>query len=273
MPWLTNLATIARRTGYPVVEVAGWKTRGHGEQPAVLGIVAHHTAGHNDRGVVVEGRPGLSGPLSQFWLEHTGRIHVVAAGKCYHNNPSTSPYHDNSHAIGIEAENDGSEPWPAVQLDAYRRLCAELCKAFDLPATRIKGHKEVQPGKPDPHSINMNDFRADVARIMSGEDDVTAKDIWTYEIPVSFGSKENPSWQAKSILVNSAERLRSIGAKLDEQQATLEAQGATIRELVGAVGKLAGGAPVNIDELMERIESAIEAVSVKLVVTGNDPTP
>ncbi|MEU4226233.1 N-acetylmuramoyl-L-alanine amidase [Nonomuraea sp. NPDC026600] len=171
MPYLTQLATVARRTGYPVVEVAGWKTRGHGPQPAVRGIVAHHTAGRDDMHVVRDGRPGLDGPLSHVWLQHTGRIYVVAAGKCWHNYPSTSANHDNSHALGIEAENDGHEPWPAAQLDAYRKLCAELCRAFGLTPSRVKGHKEVQPGKPDPHGVDMDRFRADVAELLLTEHD------------------------------------------------------------------------------------------------------
>lgn len=168
MPYLTQLAAVARRTGYPVVEVPGWKSRGHGPQPAVQGIVCHHTAGWADMHIVRDGRPGLDGPLSQFWLRKDGTIYVVAAGRCWHNAPSTSPLHTNSTSIGIEAENDGRTPWPDVQIDAYLRLCAELCKEFGLTAARVKGHKEVQPGKPDPHTINMDTFRAEVARLMSG---------------------------------------------------------------------------------------------------------
>ncbi|MFC4006658.1 N-acetylmuramoyl-L-alanine amidase [Nonomuraea purpurea] len=175
MPYLTQLAKVARRTGYPVTEVSGWKSRGHGPQPEVQGVVCHHTAGptgggdYPSLGVVRSGRPGLDGPLSQFGLGRSGRIYVIAAGRCWHNAPSTSAYHDNSSSIGIEAENNGSQPWPDDQLDAYKKLCAELCREFGLSASRVKGHKEVNRQKPDPHGINMNDFRADVAALLRGE--------------------------------------------------------------------------------------------------------
>jgi hypothetical protein len=183
MPYLTQLAAVARRTGYPVTECAGWKTRGHGPQPAVRGIVCHHTAGWGDMHVVRDGRPGLDGPLSQIWLRKDGAIFVVAAGKCWHNAPSTSANHTNSNAIGIEAENDGRTPWPDVQVDAYLRLCAELCKEFGLTASRVKGHKEVQPGKPDPHTIDMGTFRAEVALLMTGVDPSPASATsWTEEL-------------------------------------------------------------------------------------------
>ena len=186
MPYLTQLADVARRTGHPVTEVAGWKTRGHGPQPEVQGLVCHHTAGPAGGGddpalaVVRDGRPGLAGPLSQFGLGRSGRIYVIAAGRCWHNAPSTSPLHDNSSSLGIEAENSGGQPWPEVQREAYVRLCAELCREFGLAASRVKGHKEVNTAKPDPHSINMNDFRAAVAAIIGGT--TPPQPSWTEKI-------------------------------------------------------------------------------------------
>ncbi|TYB69757.1 hypothetical protein FXF51_06225 [Nonomuraea sp. PA05] len=179
MPYLTQLAKVARRTGCPVTEVSGWKTRGHGPLTEVDGVVCHHTAGWNDMHVVRDGRPGLDGPLSQIWLRRDGRIFIVAAGRCWHNAPSLSLGHTNSRSIGIEAENDGKAPWPAVQLDAYKRLCAELCREFGLPVSTVKGHKEVNASKPDPHSINMNAFRKDVAALLKGEPAAPADTSWT----------------------------------------------------------------------------------------------
>ncbi|MEV0227973.1 N-acetylmuramoyl-L-alanine amidase [Nonomuraea sp. NPDC050786] len=177
MRFLGELADVARRADLQVTEVPGWKTRGHGPQPEVQGIVAHHTAGWDDLHVVRDGRPGLDGPLSHFWLRKDGRVFVVAAGRCWHNSPSTSVQHDNSSAIGIEAENDGRTPWPKAQLDAYKRLCAALCEAFGLPASRVKGHKEVQRGKPDPHSLDMAAFRRDVSALMNGKQPAEPKPL------------------------------------------------------------------------------------------------
>ncbi|MFG1694631.1 N-acetylmuramoyl-L-alanine amidase [Nonomuraea sp. NPDC049309] len=187
MPFLTRLADVARRTGHPVTEVPGWRERGHGPQPEVQGIVCHHTAGPAGGGdypslaVVRDGRPGLDGPLSHFGLGRSGHIYVIAAGRCWHNAPSTSDFHTNSRSLGIEAENDGSQPWPAEQLDAYRKLCAELCREFGLPASRVKAHREVNTSKPDPHSIDMDDFRAAVAALIDGS-------------PAPGGGGAGPSW-------------------------------------------------------------------------------
>jgi hypothetical protein len=213
VPYLTQLAEVARRTGYPVTEVSGWKSRGHGPQPYVRGIVCHHTAGasgggdYPSLGVVRDGRPGLDGPLSHFGLGRSGRIYVIAAGRCWHNAPSTSSDHTNSNSLGIEAENDGRQSWPEVQLDSYKRLCAELCGEFGLPASRVKGHKEVNTEKPDPHSIGMTAFRADVARLIEGDDmPLTDKDVekvalavWNLALDGPPGSSRD-LMQAKNVL-------------------------------------------------------------------------
>ncbi|HEX4816712.1 MAG TPA: peptidoglycan recognition family protein [Nonomuraea sp.] len=222
MPWLTQLADVARRTGYPVTEVRGWTTRGHGPQPEVQGVVCHHTAGWNDLHIVRDGRPGLDGPLSQFWLQHTGRIWVVAAGRCWHNAPSTSGHHDNSSAIGIEAENDGRRPWPQAQLDAYAALCAELCKEFGLPASRVKAHREVNTGKVDPHSINMYDFRVQVAQLIEGEPmDIDA--VWhDARIKLNRGEKTEKSISPAAYLQEIETEQDRIKTRLDELHAKLD---------------------------------------------------
>lgn len=175
MPYLTNLAVIARRTGFPVVEEWGWKTRGHGPMSAVRSVICHHDAANQSpttfNTVVRDGRSGLPGPLAQFAIRRDGTIHVVAAGLSYHAGSNVNPsLYNNSYALGIEAGNNGvGEPWPRKQIDAYEALCAELCKAFRLPVSRVRGHKEIAPSrKIDPAGINMDHFRAAVARRMTG---------------------------------------------------------------------------------------------------------
>ena len=82
----------------------------------------------------------------------------------------------NTNFIGIEAENTGfltgpkADPWPAVQLDAYRRGVAAILKKIRANAIMCCGHKEYalpQGRKPDP-TFNMSDFRIQVASIMAG---------------------------------------------------------------------------------------------------------
>lgn len=184
---LTNLASVLRAGGLKVTEVAGWKTRGHGQMTAVEAIVCHHTAGpktgnYPSLAVVRDGRTGLAGPLSQLGLGRDGTVYVIAAGVCYHAGATFYTWQNNWHAIGIEAEADGVSAWPAVQVDAYARLNAALCKGYGVPVARVLGHKEIakpKGRKTDPN-LDMNQLRAATARALNtGDDDVTPEQMTT----------------------------------------------------------------------------------------------
>jgi len=170
---LTQLADVARRTGYPVVEVKGWKTRGRpGEMLGVKTITCHHTANGGAPGVypslrvVRDGRKGLPGPLAQYGLGRDGTIFVIAAGRCNHAGVSRSSAYTNPYAIGIEAEAVGvpgtESDWPPVQMDAYARLCRALVEEFQAATVAdVLGHKETcaPVGRKADPSFNMGAFR------------------------------------------------------------------------------------------------------------------
>jgi hypothetical protein len=213
---LTQLAVVARRTGYPVIEVPGWRTRtttdehGRPEQmTSVEGVTCHHTANGGARGdapslhTVRDGRPDLEGPLAHYVLGVSGSIYVVAAGRCNHAGESLRPTYQSSRRIGIEAEAIGlpgaKGDWPAPQMDAYARLCAALVDEFDLAVTDVRGHKETcsPPHRKSDPSFDMGAFRDRVAAVnlrikrAQQEDDVsfqdrhklTAADVAAYGVP------------------------------------------------------------------------------------------
>ena len=170
--WLTALATIAKRTGYPVVEVNGWRTRGRAPMSGAKSVICHHTAGgprgnYPSLGVVTNGRAGLPGPLANYGLGRDGTIYVIAAGRANHAGVVDTTAHSNSYAIGIEAENTGTgEKWSDKQMDAYAKLCREICDHYGIPISQVKGHKEVarpRGRKPDPN-FDMNAFRTMVKK-------------------------------------------------------------------------------------------------------------
>jgi hypothetical protein len=163
------LADALRAEGLHVVEQPGWQTRGDAVlDPAV--VVCHHTASSSNGGdspslsIVVNGRSDLPGPLCNVLLARSGTVHVVASGRS--NNAGRGSWKGivgNSRTLGIEAENNGiGEPWPAVQLDAYARICSAFSKAARIPITNVIGHKEWTTRKIDP-SFDMGSFRVAVA--------------------------------------------------------------------------------------------------------------
>ncbi len=172
---LTELADVLRADGLPVREIPGWKTRGHGAMADVLGVLCHHTAGpktglYPSENIVVNGRPGLAGPLANLGLDRAGTWITVAAGQAWHAGTGSAPWcpanAGNSHLIGVEAESCGTrDDWTDAQRGSYPRGVAALLRHFRLPAARAIGHKEWAPGrKIDPAFWDMGAFRSDVDR-------------------------------------------------------------------------------------------------------------
>jgi hypothetical protein len=69
----------------------------------------------------------------------------------------------------LKAENTGKDPWPKVQLDAYVVLVAAICEHLNIDTSMVAAHREWAPSrKPDPHSIDMDEFRQWVRDTRSG---------------------------------------------------------------------------------------------------------
>lgn len=168
---LTNLADVLRAAGLEVEEVPGWKTRGHGQMGAIECIMCHHTAGpargeYPSLGTVRDGRPGLDGPLSQLGLARSGKWLVIAAGLSWHAGVVFESWQSNPHAIGIEAEATGTDPWPAAQYASYVKGVRALREAYSVPLDHVVGHKEAAKprGRKSDPNFDMDNFRAAVAR-------------------------------------------------------------------------------------------------------------
>jgi peptidoglycan hydrolase-like protein with peptidoglycan-binding domain len=151
----------------------------------IVGVMCHHTAGARTGNMpsletlkigrkAKPGRKGLPGPFAQLGLARDGTFIVIAAGRAIHagegqfNGIRTG----NSSFIGIEAENVGtpSDPWPAVQLDAYQRGVAAILRRIGKDQTFCCAHREfaLPPGRKIDPSFNMDKFRDAVAAILNG---------------------------------------------------------------------------------------------------------
>jgi len=176
---LTWLPQVLLDAGLKVAEVEGWEVYGRGDVGNVVGVICHHTAGPR-RGnmpsldTIIDGRSDLAGPLAQLGLGRDGTYYVIAAGRCNHAGlGSWNGLVDvgNSRFIGIEAENTGlsnDQPWPEVQMDAYRRGVAAILQRLGRGPEWCAGHKEYAPDRKSDPSFNMEKFRADVAAILNG---------------------------------------------------------------------------------------------------------
>lgn len=164
------LAESCRLAGLRVKEVQGWRDRGSATF-SPRGLVLHHTAGPTigdmpSLNLIVAGRPGIPGPLSQLALGRSGTVYVIASGRANHaGDGGWRGLAGNASVWGIEAENTGrGEPWPAAQLNAYVTLAAVLAARTPFRPSMIAGHREWAPTrKIDPTGIDLDIFRARVA--------------------------------------------------------------------------------------------------------------
>jgi peptidoglycan hydrolase-like protein with peptidoglycan-binding domain len=178
---LTWLSEVLLAAGLKVAEQPGWIDRGTAEMGTVKGVICHHTAGPRmgnmpSLGIITNGRPDLNGPLAQLGLGRDGTYYLVAAGRANHAGSGTwqGITTGNSSFIGIEAENAGTpdDPWPAVQLDAYRHGITAILNKIGANSSMCCGHKEYAlpvGRKTDPSfPFEMSQFRDEIASIAAG---------------------------------------------------------------------------------------------------------
>lgn len=172
--WLPD---VLRAAGLVVNTYPGWQTRGSEQWGPLVGVVCHATAGSRtstDAGemrVLWEtGSTSAPVPISQLYLSRSGAWWVGATGRCNHVLVGTQgPLrgYGNASLIGIEAANDNrGEPWSAHMLDSYQRGVAAICRQMGWGADRVVAHREHQSDKSDPFGIDMQAFRAAVARLI-----------------------------------------------------------------------------------------------------------
>ncbi len=180
--WLSD---VLRADELDVVELPGWRHRGHGDFADIRGVMVHHTGSNTATAESIAlGRPVLPGPLSQLHIARDGTVTVVAAGVAWHAGvgayPWLPPNTGNWHTIGIECANTGTSPsaphrrnWPDAQYRALAGSAAALCRRLGRPAARTIGHKEyagAAQGKWDPGAIDMDLLRSDIAALIGAPD-------------------------------------------------------------------------------------------------------
>lgn len=185
--------------GLTVHEHTSWRT--HNRDTAtgktfgpVIGVLIHHTAGHDDKEVCYKGRSDLPGPLCHSWLGKTAGLWMIGNGRTNHAGlvdldvlnalraeKSPLPKDDQANAdgndclYGLEIENrgDSKDPYPVSQYTQAVLWAAAICRAHGWTEKSVAGHKEVQPGKIDP-SFDMDAFRADVKKQLATKPGGTA---------------------------------------------------------------------------------------------------
>lgn len=204
--WLDDLADVARRSGFPVIEVDGWPRRcrngsggnstGGYQSGAPNHLMIHHTA----TGPASDGWPDVNyccsgsgdSPLGNLYLSRNGTIYVMAGGAANTNGTGqdpcgiVSPDNMNSQSIAIEAGNGGTgEVWPDAQQNSYVALCEALLEAYGIHVGALHAHWEYSPGRKIDPAGNSR---------FAGGGSSWNMDTYRGEVWLNLGSDPPPAW-------------------------------------------------------------------------------
>ena len=141
--------------------VAHWEgSPNHGDRWA-RAIVLHHTAMDSAAGAIhVLQTANAGGPVSAHYLvSDDGAIHqlVVDSQAAWHAGSSRWAGVDelNAWSIGIELDNDGTEPFAPAQVEALLVLLEDLTTRLRIPPHMIVGHSDIAPTRKDDPSVQF----------------------------------------------------------------------------------------------------------------------
>lgn len=261
---LTRIPEILRAAGLRVVVIEGFEGRGRPGSFAPGRMLIHHTAGKGDgladaRAMAENGRPDLKPPLAQTALDRSGTWYVLAAGRSNHAGrckpidglktygPGYAYGDGNAQMAGVEVQNDGTEPFPKAQYDSLVRGTAAITKAFGWAPPL--GHKETSvEGKPDPHGIDMNQFRREVAASNPQENDMTLDELLKADV---FDNPMTTKATNPTLTFLGKENLAFTWAYRGELRGQrMEAQLAALSAAVEALATAIGADPKEIAEVV-----------------------
>lgn len=210
MPRITGLHSLLLSADIPTRTIDGWETRGK-TTLTPRGLVVHHDVSNPTaaseaalRRIITNGRSDLPGPLYNVWVDRAGFAWIVGAGTANHaGSGGWRGVHGNSNMFGLCLANNGvGEAHTPAQLSTAYKVTAVVAETFSFDEQMVCGHKEWTTRKPDPFSIDMNDFRNHVRRQMNDNANLNDKDMADLKAMLAHMRKvgSNPSWVEHVIL-------------------------------------------------------------------------
>lgn len=158
---LCLLLVAACTTAPPRNPLAQWHPSPNHEPRRPRLIVIHHTAMRSAEGalLVLQTRNSGGRVSAHYLIGEDGRRYQLVAeqDRAWHAGASRWAGMDdiNSVSIGIELDNDGSEPFAAAQVDSLLVLLADLTDRLGIPPHLIVGHGDIAPTKKDDPSLHF----------------------------------------------------------------------------------------------------------------------
>jgi N-acetylmuramoyl-L-alanine amidase len=245
---IKQMAEWVTARGVQVVFELGWRTRGVNDAGTVpsadgtwqpVGVLMHHTANRASHdspapglGVLNDGRRNadgsfLHGPLCHSSGDFDGTIRIHSACRVNHagNARASGPIpagSANTLYLGHEINYAGTSPMSPQQRHSAVLWAAAFCAVTGRGPDVVRAHAETTvTGKWDPgfaknKTIDMNEFRADIAAALRG-DDMSAQDVWNFAIKDENGDR----WPAYAYIGNTRRIVGEIESRLRNLESSL----------------------------------------------------
>ena len=128
----------------------------HNAREAILVVIHATTQDSVEASLHTLRTANSGGPVSAHYLiGRDGALYQLVAEdlRAWHAGPGAwGTISDvNSASIGIELDNNGTDPYPTEQIDSLLRLLADICKRNGIPREQVIGHADMAPTrKTDP---------------------------------------------------------------------------------------------------------------------------
>ncbi len=114
-------------------------------------VVIHHTAQNSCEQTLKTFTLTRTQVSSHYVVCRDGTVHHMLNDLLRAHHAGVSKWGNatdlNSSSIGIEIDNNGSEPFSEAQMNSLLQLLERLKKTFNIPQTNFIGHADVAPGR------------------------------------------------------------------------------------------------------------------------------
>jgi N-acetyl-anhydromuramyl-L-alanine amidase AmpD len=122
----------------------------HNAREAILVVIHATTQDSVEESLETLRTANSGGPVSAHYLiGRDGALYQLVAEdlRAWHAGPGAwGTISDvNSASIGIELDNNGTDPYPSEQIDSLLKLLADICKRNGIPREQVIGHSDMAP--------------------------------------------------------------------------------------------------------------------------------
>lgn len=191
---------INRKLNTPVIDRPS-PNFGDRKGQSVLFLIMHYTAMKTAEDAIRRLSDPASGVSSHYVVGADGQVYrlVNEDKRAWHAGNSFWDGHSdlNTTSVGIEIDNDGTSPYPAVQMQALTALSLEIVKRHKIKAAYVIGHSDIAPDRKQDPGAHF-DWKA-----------LAASGIGIWPVPTQADYSTSAAWGGKTV----ADNLVKLGFK------------------------------------------------------------